>query len=207
MDAKMAAGQVQAIWAQLARTACFRGYRPWTVGSTGLLGVIAACLQAVLIPVPIDNLDAYVMLWLGVAGVSVVITGLELAFSYRTNDSAWERRLARQAVGQFVPCLVAGAAITWVITTYFWNAAELLPGLWALCFALGVFASRPYLTHEVAWIAAHYLLAGVVAISLAHTPWAFHPLVMGITFGGGQLAMAWVLARGEARGDEESIDG
>lgn len=194
MDTKVAAEQICSIWDQLARTQYFCGYRPWTVAITGLLGVGGAALQSLLVPRPAENVDGYLLIWVSVAIVSVALTGTELAWSYARSSSSLERRLTRQAVQQFAPCLLIGAALSLAITTYHWRSVVALPGLWALCFSLGVFASRPYLRAEVGWVAAFYAIAGCLGLCMSPTHAVFSPLYMGCTFGGGQMFMAWMLA-------------
>ncbi len=59
-------------------------------------------------------------------------------------DAVAPRRTIR-VVGHFLPCLAAGFAVTLSLV---WGTGEhisRLPGLWAMLFGLGVFASRPYL--------------------------------------------------------------
>ena len=49
------------------------------------------------------------------------------------------------AVDQFVPCLVAGALVTYAIGKFAGDIVWIMPGLWAVLFSLGVFASRRFL--------------------------------------------------------------
>jgi hypothetical protein len=76
-----------------------------------------------------------------------------------------------------------------------------LPGIWAITHGLGVFASRPYLPRTVGWVALFYLAAGVALIALAEPGIALSSWTMGITFGVGQLALAFVLHRDVDRVD------
>jgi hypothetical protein len=68
----------------------------------------------------------------------------------------------------------------------------LLPGLWAVVFGLGVFATRPYLPRAVGWVGLYYLTAG--AFLLGRSPFAeLSGWSVGGVFGLGQLATALVL--------------
>jgi len=69
----------------------------------------------------------------------------------------------------------------------------MLPGLWAVCFSLGIFASRTLLPRGIAPVAGYYLIAGCMNLVLARGPAAFSPWAMGLTFGVGQLLAAAVL--------------
>lgn len=197
MNVRVAAAQIDSIWNHLARNQCFHGYRPLTVALTGVLGGVAALGQPIIVPNPRHDVDRYVLVWTGVAIVSALLTGAELLWAYTQLTSEFQRRLTRQAVRQFAPCLCVGATITWAISTFWWDCIGLLPGLWALCFSLGIFSSLPFMSPRVFWVAMYYLLVGMICLSIAHTRVALHPLGMGITFGGGQLLLACVLCAAE----------
>jgi hypothetical protein len=204
MEVREAVAQINTIWLQVARTEQFRGYRPATVAGTGILGLLAALAQYWIVPVPQANLDGYLLVWTGVAIACVFLVGIELWVSYLRTDSPLERHLTRQAVQQFVPCLCGGAAITWVIADYHLESVGLLPGLWATCFGLGVFASLPYVTPAVFWVGLYYLVAGSVGLACGRNSYALHPWLMGGTFGVGQLLMAVALLTAEERRDDQA---
>jgi hypothetical protein len=69
----------------------------------------------------------------------------------------------------------------------------MLPGLWALLFSLGIFASCRLLPRAVAIAGAWYLSGGVLALAWGNGAAALSPWIMGITFGGGQLLTAVIL--------------
>lgn len=193
MELGEALAQIHAIRAQVARTEVFRGYRAITVGCTGMLAFLAAALQPLVIPSPHENLHLYLQWWIGVAAISAVWVAIELMGRWFHSHSALHREQIHHALEQFLPCLVAGACTTWAIVEFSPAAAHLLPGLWSLMFALGVFASCRQLPAPAALIAVYYLAAGAACLALARGPWAFHPWAMAGTFGVGQLLTAAVL--------------
>lgn len=201
MEVHDAVARINTIWTHVARAERFHGYRPATVAGTGMFGVLAAVVQPWLAPDPFVDPDRYLMVWISVAVASVVLVGVELATSCLRTESALERQLTRQAVQQFVPCLCGGAVMTWVIADYVPEAVALLPGLWSICFSLGVFASLPFVTPAVASVAVYYLLAGGVCLAFGRDELALHPWLMGGMFGVGQFLMAGVLLRAEERRD------
>jgi hypothetical protein len=69
----------------------------------------------------------------------------------------------------------------------------MLPGLWAVIFSLGVFASCRFLPRQMFAVGAWYLAAGLVALWIAAGHHALLPWAMGISFGVGQLLVAAVL--------------
>ncbi len=69
----------------------------------------------------------------------------------------------------------------------------LLPGLWAICFGIGTFASRPYLPRASGWIALFYYAAGFTLLWIARGPEPLTGWWVGGVFGVGQLLAALVL--------------
>src|SRR5438552_19216948 len=77
-DLDKALADITAIRSQLARGTEFRGYGPVTVAATGLLALLAAALQAVLLPDAAASTFSYLMLWPGMAVLAAVVTGAEM---------------------------------------------------------------------------------------------------------------------------------
>jgi len=193
MNLSEALDQISEIRAHMARTEVFRGYRSLTVGFSGVLAIVAAAVQSVWIPQPLEHLGAYLALWLGVAAVAATGAGVEMWLRTRATQSAIARRLTGLAVEQFLPCVVAGAALTAVIFQRAAEVAWLLPGLWCLLFSLGVFASYRLLPRPVFFVGIFYLVCGVVALMVGQGDAALSPWLMGVSFGGGQLVTAAIL--------------
>ena len=75
-----------------------------------------------------------------------------------------------------------------------YDSLLMLPGLWAILFGLGVFASRRVLPRGTVVVGAWYLLAGILCLSLRKQQQDFgFARQMAVTFGGGQLLAAAVL--------------
>lgn len=193
MQLQEALRQIDAIRTHVARAEIFRGYKAATVAGTGLLALAVAALQPVVVPDPQNDVGRYLVLWIGVAAASVAIVAAELTLRWLRTDSLLAREQTLRAIEQFAPCVVAGAAGTWAIAGHVPEAAAALPGLWAILFSLGVFASWRQLTPLALGVAVYYLLAGSVCIALARDEQAFSPWAMAGTFGVGQLLTAAVL--------------
>lgn len=202
MELHEALTQIEAIHARMARGDVFRGFRAATVGWTGIMGLAAAALQPYWVPDPRSDIDAYLRLWVAVAGISLVVVALELSVRWYRDDSPFSRRQTVHAARQFFPCVLAGAVVTWILPEFATSSAHLLPGLWAVFFSLGVFASLQHLPAAALWIGTYYLLAGTICLVCARGENAFSPWAMAITFGGGQLLTAvflfWTLERKHA---------
>ena len=193
MELHEALRQIDAIRTQVTRTEVFRGYKAATVAGTGLLALAVATLQPMLVPDPRNELGRYLLLWIGVAAVSVAMVATELTRRWLRTDSPLARQQTLRAIEQFAPCMLAGAAGTWAIAWQLPEAAAALPGLWAIVFSLGVFASWRQLTPLALALAVYYLAAGTACIALSHGESAFSPWAMAGTFGVGQLLTAAVL--------------
>jgi len=190
MELREALAQISEIRDQLARTETFEGYRSATVAASGVLALTAAAMQAALVPAPLGRLDAYLTLWITVAIVSAGITGIEMFVRSRRAASETAVRLTRMVVEQFSPCLVVGALLTLAIAVVAPETAWMLPGLWALVFGLGVFASARLFPRPVVWVGAYYVLSGTVCLLAAKHLEPLSPWLMAGTFGLGQLAAA-----------------
>ena len=193
MDTRHAQRLLDEIHLQTARCELFRGYRSQTVAFSGLLGIGAAVAQPWLVPDPVRHVDAYLKLWIAVAVISLAVTAAELSYTAWASGSGLVRQKTRRAVAQFGPCLLVGGAVTACLTLADLQKTPLLPGLWAICFSLGIFSSRFLLPPAMLAAAIYYALAGCVALCLVEPAAAFSPWTMGTIFGGGQLLTAFVL--------------
>jgi|HubBroStandDraft_6_1064221.scaffolds.fasta_scaffold21959_5 hypothetical protein len=203
MELREALGQISEIRAQMSRAQSFAGFRSLTVGFSGVLGLAAALFQANQIDRPMERIWDYVDLWSGVAVLSLIVVGAELAGNYSAARSSLRRRLTVRAIQQFIPCLIAGAAVTAVIVLRVPEIAWMLPGLWAILFGLGVFASSQLLPRPTFWIGVHYLASGTICLVLGGGAAALSPWMMTGTFGLGQLLAALILYYTLERGYEE----
>ncbi len=191
MDVTRALDQIAAIHEQLAKGEVYRGYRSLPVAASGLIGLAAAWLQ----PASLGTSDpiGFVLYWTVIAIAAGVVGSIEILYSYAVHDDASARRKTRQVIGQFLPSMVGGAAMTVCFTHLSAALVPLLPGLWAFCFGIGTFASRPYLPRASGWIALFYYAAGFALLWIAG---GLEPLTgwwVGGTFGVGQLLAALVL--------------
>lgn len=197
-----ALSQIAEIRQQIARSQTFRGYRSATTAFSAVMALSAAAVQRFVLGED-DRQDYFAALWvwLAAAGISLAVVGVEMFIRYRRSDSPLQREMTQSAVEQFVPCLVAGALLTYAIAEWAMSSAYMLPGLWCTLFGLGVMASRRVLPRGTFLVGAWYLLAGLVCIAV-RTEVKFSTQ-MAAAFGGGQLLAAgvlyWTLERGHGR--------
>ncbi len=190
MEITKAIDQIAQIHAHLTKAEVSRDYRAVPVACSGVLALVAAFLapRIVLGASPRE----FVAYWVVVAVAGFLVAGGGIFHRYVTTADATARRRTRTVVGQLLPCLAAGIAVTAALADRGPGAVELLPGLWAVLFSLGIFASRPYLPRAVGFVALFYLLAGALLLGLAGSGFGLST-GMGLTFGPGQILAGLVL--------------
>lgn len=191
MDLSRALGQLADIHQQIAKGEIYRGYRSLPIAASGLIGLAAAWAQA-------PGLGAgdpigFVLYWTAIATLAAFVGSSEIIYNYVVHDDRASRRQTAQVVGQFLPSVLAGAVITLSFVRLSAALVPLLPGLWAICFGIGIFASRPYLPRASGWVALFYYAAGVALLWVAGGPEPLRAWWVGGTFGTGQLMAALVL--------------
>jgi len=189
LELRDALSQIAEIRSKAAAAEQFRGYRAVPVGITGLIAVLVALVQTRIEPNPVN----YLTLWLATALAAAVVCGVGIWLRHRQGLDPLANQLTWLAVGQFVPCLLAGGFVTLVVVQRLPEQFALLPGLWQVFFSLGVFASCRLLPKAVVVIGVWYLIAGCFNMTLVSGPEALNPWSMGIPFGVGQIATAAVL--------------
>lgn len=190
MDVSRALDEIAEIHRQIAKSEIYRGYRSLPLVASAAIGYAAAWFQ----PPGLGTADpvGFALYWMVIAVCAGFVGASEIVYNYVVHDDSGTRRRTRQVVGQFVPSIAGGAAIGACLIHLSAAMVPLLPGLWAFCFGLGTFASRPYLPRASGWVALYYYAAGFTLIWIART----EPLTgwwIGGTFGTGQLLAALVL--------------
>jgi hypothetical protein len=193
-DLERALADIGAIRAQMARGAAFHGLGPTAFAATGVLAALAALGQARWMTAATPT--EFFGLWMTVAAISsLVIVGEMIGRSRRLRSDLADELIAA-AVWQFLPAAVAGGLITLVLARFVSQSLWMAPGLWQICYGLGVFASCRFLPRGMPIVGGWYLASGLTALALAQGPLAYSPWTMGAGFGVGQLLVATVLRFG-----------
>jgi predicted membrane channel-forming protein YqfA (hemolysin III family) len=195
MELREALTQITEIRLQMARTEVFRGYRAVPAAFSGVVALVAATAQMALVQDPVQQINAYLTLWIGAAVVSGLSAFFEMAIRARNASSSLTRELTHLAMEQFFPCLVAGALVTLVVVRSAPEIVWILPGIWQVLYSLGIFASCRLLPRSMFGVAVFYLLAGLCTLALSRGEHALNPWAMGLPFCVGQLLAAAVLYR------------
>jgi len=191
-----ALAEITAIRAQMARASTFRGFGPLTFAATALLAVLAAEAQEHGLPHPAAHVETWLALWVGAAGLSALMVGIEMVTRSRRLHSELAESMIWAAIEALLPAGVAGAALTVVLVLYAPQSLWMLPGLWQIVFGLGLFAACRVLPRSLMLAAAFYVACGLACLALASGATAFSPWAMGAPFGAGQALIAVLLQRG-----------
>jgi hypothetical protein len=191
MEVQKALHQISEIHGHLARTDVYRGYRAIPVALSGVLGLAAAAMQTRIIGD--GSPRSYVIYWVVTAAFASTAAGGGIVWSYVLEKSPLARGRTLTAVGQLLPSFFAGAGVTLAVTRLAPAFIAFLPGLWAVFFSLGTFASRPFLPKAIGWVALFYLVSGMVLLAMAGDGASLQPWGMGLTFGFGQIFSGIVL--------------
>ena len=135
----------------------------------------------------------FVLYWTAIAGAAALVSSSEIIYNYVVHEDSSRRRRTRRVIGQFLPSAIAAAAITICFCRIGAELVALLPGVWAICFGIGTFASRPYLPRATGWVALFYFSAGATLLWIAREAGSISPWSVGGLFGTGQLLAALVL--------------
>ncbi|MDA1266514.1 MAG: hypothetical protein O2816_15650 [Planctomycetota bacterium] len=194
MNVHDALDHIDVIHAQLSRSNPVRGYRAATVAWSAGLGVAGALVQAAWVGEALAERQAYLGLWVGLALLGVLALTLEVGRRYHLSCSRQERFGLLHTLFALLPAFGAAGVLTLALGGRSDEVFSLLPGLWMLCFSLGIFASLPRLPEGVGAIGCWYFASA--AWVLAQAPGAaLSPWTMGVVFGVGQLWSAVLLAR------------
>ena len=197
------------IRSRLAASAMFQGFGPVVIATTGGLALAMAALQSAWPELFAADLMAYLKYWIATAVVSAGLIGLEMYNrSHRIHGGLADAMIVN-AVENFLPAGIAGAVITAVIMQFAPDAMWILPGLWQVLIALGIFAAVRSLPRAINLAGGWYLLSGTVVLILAAEgrgiPQRLDPWMMGLPFAIGQFLMAAILWQASLEGEHDEI--
>ena len=202
MELREALDQIAEIRHRLVESELFYGYRALPVAVSGLFALAGGILQPVVVPDPVQAVRAYVLFWSAIAASSVVVAAATIVVRDCLAGPSHTRALTWIAVRQFVPCLLSGAVVAGAILRLAPDSAWLLPGLWQLFFAQGIFASCRILPRTVYLSGGFYFFVGALNFFIWRDSNNLSPWAMAFPFGAGQLLVAsilyWTLERRHA---------
>ncbi|MDA8708192.1 hypothetical protein N9M10_02355 [Hellea sp.] len=178
---------------QIALGRMFRGFGPAVIALTGLFALMLTAAQLIW-PQKLAASDiALLGWWMFAAVLSVIIIGIEMFALSRRYHGGLAGSMISNAVQTFLPIGAAGAVIGLIILMNKPSLAWLLPGLWQILIAIGIFSSLKFLPKAIAITGAWYFLAGSIVLLLGSHNVPLSPLAMGVPFAIGQGVMALIL--------------
>jgi hypothetical protein len=202
-DLDKALADIFAIRSQIAAGTAFRGYGPAAVAVTGGLAFMTALIQFLLLDDPTAHPLPFFCFWAATAGVSAALIWIEMRARSRRHHTGLADAMVFQAVEQFLPVGAAGAAFAVLLWLFAPETLWMLPGLWQVLVALGIFASVRTLPRTVAIAGAWYFVAGFTILLLASQSRTLSPWTMGLPFVIGQLLLAALLHFASGETDDE----
>ncbi len=181
-DLNRALVDIRNIRRQVAATTEFRGYGPLTLTATAVLALLAGVVQARWIPEPASAPVEYVALWLTTALICAALIATQMIGRAKRLHSGLADEMIRAAVAQFLPAGIAGAILPLVLLRVRPDVFWLLPGLWQIIFALGVFASCRCLPRPMLLVGAWFLVSGFACVALGDAR-ALAPRTMAGAYG------------------------
>jgi hypothetical protein len=133
--------------------------------------------------------------WVLTAIVAVALIGAEMLRRAQRHHAGLADQMIREAVLNFVPAGVAGAALLAFFARFAPEQLWLVPGLWLILVSLGIFAAARSLPRAIALAGAWYLLSGFAVLLFAAGDHGLSPWHMGLPFAVGQLLVAGIVHR------------
>jgi hypothetical protein len=202
MEIHEALEQLDEIHHHVHRSQVYKGYRSVLTAIVGLSALFAAFLQPQF--VDLSHPLTFIRFWVTVAAINSSLPIGSILFHFVLHENRLERHKTRQAIGQFIPCLVAGAVLTYAVCRSGDAFIPFLPGIWCILFGMGVYASRPYLPSAIDWMAAIFFLGGIVLLGTIPSGQSLSPWGMGSVFGFGLLIGAVILYLNIERNQRET---
>lgn len=201
-DLDKALADITDIRSRLAAGAMFQGFGPAVIAATGALALAGAAAQTLWRDLLADTPESFLALWIAIAIVAAGLIGIETIARSRRRHGGLATAMILNAVEQFLPAGFAGAAIAAVLLKFAPQNVWMLPGLWQILVALGIFAAARSLPRAVALPAGWYFVAGAAVLIVASQEQTLSPWMMGLPFSIGQLLVAAVLHFAEGECDE-----
>ena len=192
-DLDKALADIVEIKSRLAQSSTFLGLGPAALATSGALAFGVAALQATL-PGATEP-ATYFTAWVLTAIVAVALIGAEMLRRSRRHHAGLADQMIREAVLNFVPAGVTGAALLAFFVRFAPEQLWLVPGLWLILVSLGIFAAARSLPRAIALAGGWYLLSGFTVLLFAAGDQTLSPWHMGLPFAIGQLLVAAIVHR------------
>jgi hypothetical protein len=169
----------------MERAGAFTAVPGW---STVLIGVTALAAAAFAAASP--GGPRWLTIWLVEGACAAALSAGAVAWKARRLGLSLSSGVSRRFALAFVPALVAGAAMTWVVAGR--GLGGLLPGTWLLLYGTAVVAGGALSVRIVPLMGIAFMALGLVALAL---PATWGNSMMAIGFGGFHIVFGIAIAR------------
>ncbi|GAA0531193.1 hypothetical protein FHS83_002649 [Rhizomicrobium palustre] len=190
-DVDKALADILEIRNRIASHTAFRGYGPFTITLTGVIGLVTASLQT-LFPIA-GTPSLFITEWLATAAFCAVLIGIEMTGRSRRLHSGLADAMIHQAVEQFLPAAAASFFLPVLLLEFSRENVWMVPGLWQIFVSLGIFASLHNWPRSMMWVGGFYFVTGFATLLFSSQSHALSPMMMGLPFFFGQLLMGAIL--------------
>ena len=196
MNIHQALSGIAQIRQQIDRAESYRGFRSATTAFSGVLAIVCGVLlsQTTIASEFFPSASApsqFLIAWIAIACISITVACFEMLMRASRDDSGLVWRMHRNIAIQAVPTFAIGVMLTWLFADN--SLVIVLPGVWAMIYGQVLIACVQHLPAASRWVAAYFIVGGIVAIIFfASTIEGLH-LQMMTLFGVGQLALGCVL--------------
>jgi len=205
MNLHRALSEISEIKAQLDRTQSHRGFR----SLASLLSAFVVVGMAIFLNrwAAEVSVSQFINAWVLVAVTSVAFAATEMKIRATMGDAKLHWKMHSNLGRQLFPSLAVGAVMTFIFCGNqmpFLNevvpnqvdpiqSSHLLPAVWAMVYGLGLVACVQHLPDAARWVAAWFIVGGIVCVLLNQRSIDQLNIQMAILFGGGQILLGGVL--------------
>ncbi len=197
---KEALSDIAEIRSHLDRNQAYRGFRSMAIGLSALFVMLGSLFQLGMNVDMTRSPARYLEIWLVVALGSLLVTVVEMIVRGRISNEMSVWKMHGRVATSILPSLIVGALVTAALmfeSGFHSRLARdniwLLPGVWALIYSLGLFASSNLLHRATRVAAIYYLVTGCGYLYWNATRHQIDAWHMVAIFGVGQLLLAGLL--------------
>jgi len=198
MEVSRALADLEEVRSRLIAVQRFRG---WSGGAAIVSGTAALAIglyQYLALPYPASSVDAsrYVTMWIACLIFALAINYGAIVLWLARNWTLRARSELRTVGMTIAPAIATGGVLTAALMNR--HLDGMLPGVWCVCYAMGLIASRAMVPRGVLAVAALFGATGT-ALLFAQDVSALRWWVMPATFGIGQLLIGALVLRDDLR--------
>jgi len=194
MEVSRALADLEEVRSRLVAVQRFRGWSGGAAIMSGTAAVTIGAYQFFVLPYPASSVDAarFVTMWIACLIFALAINYGAIILWLARNWTLRARCELRTVGMTIAPAIATGGVLTAALMNR--HLDGMLPGVWCVCYAMGLIASRAMVPRGVLAVAALFGAAGT-ALLFAQDVSALRWWVMPATFGIGQLLIGGLVLR------------